>query len=157
MLGFPLAYIHSVNLTSTVFCLSIVSACSTTVQLLFRVRFLTVWNPAILRKDISNNVSNFHFVIPVKRRNTPLSIKLLALHHHHHHHQKHPGFGHLAHSISRATVALSNISSVFQLFSFLVGCSGMILKRFGLVAFFAGGSPALPLEILSCVGWPHDG
>jgi len=38
-LGFALAYIHSVNMTNSVFCLSLVSACSTTVQLLF-----THWN-----------------------------------------------------------------------------------------------------------------
>jgi hypothetical protein len=51
---------------------------------------------------------------------------------------KHPGLGHLARSVSRVTVALSIVSSVSQLFSFLVGCSGMILKGFGFVAFFAG-------------------
>jgi len=54
------------------------------------------------------------------------------------HHHKHPGLGHLARSVSRVTLALSNVSSVSQLFSFLVGCSGMILKGFGLVTFFAG-------------------
>ena len=54
------------------------------------------------------------------------------------HHHKHPGLGHLASSVSRVTVALSIVSSVSQLFSFLVGCSGMILKGFGFVAFFAG-------------------
>ena len=54
----------------------------------------------------------------------------------HHHHHKHPGLGHLARSVSRVTVALSIVSSVSQLFSFLVGCSGMILKGFGFVAFF---------------------
>jgi hypothetical protein len=45
---------------------------------------------------------------------------------HHHHHHKHPGLGHLAHSVFRVTVALSIVSLVSQLFSFLVGCSGMI-------------------------------
>jgi hypothetical protein len=54
------------------------------------------------------------------------------------HHHKHPGLGHLAGSVSRVTVALSIVSSVSQLFSFLVGCSGMILEGFGFVAFFAG-------------------
>jgi hypothetical protein len=58
--------------------------------------------------------------------------------HHHHHHHKHPGLGHLDRSVSRVTVALSIVSSVSQLFSFIVGCSGMILKEFGFVAFFAG-------------------
>jgi hypothetical protein len=53
------------------------------------------------------------------------------------HHHKHPGLGHLAHSISRVTVALSIVSLVSQ-FSFLVSCKGMILEGFGFVAFFAG-------------------
>ena len=56
----------------------------------------------------------------------------------HHHHHKHPGLGHLARSVSRVTVALSIVFSVSQLFPFLVGSSGMILKGFGFVAFFAG-------------------
>jgi hypothetical protein len=42
-----------------------------------------------------------------------------------------------ARSVSRVTAALS-ISSVSQPFPFLVGCSGMILKGLGFVAFFAG-------------------
>jgi hypothetical protein len=46
--------------------------------------------------------------------------------------------GHLARSVSRVTVALSIVSSVSRLFSFFVGCSEMILKGFGFVAFFAG-------------------
>jgi hypothetical protein len=33
-------------------------------------------------------------------------------------------------SVSRVTTAPVNVSSVFQLFSFLVVCSGMILKGF---------------------------
>jgi G3E family GTPase len=59
-------------------------------------------------------------------------------HHHHHHHHKHQGLGHLARSVSRVTTALASVSSVSQLFSFLLNCSGMILKGFGVVAFFAG-------------------
>jgi hypothetical protein len=50
---------------------------------------------------------------------------------------KHPGLGHLARSVSRVTLVLSIVSSVYQLLSFLVGCNGMILKVFGFVAFFA--------------------
>ena len=38
----------------------------------------------------------------------------------------------------RFTTALSNVSSVFQLFPFLVVCSSMISKGFSFVAFFAG-------------------
>jgi hypothetical protein len=59
-------------------------------------------------------------------------------HHHHHHQQQHQGLGHLARSVSKVTAALASVSSVSQLFSFLVDCSGMILKEFGVVAFFAG-------------------
>jgi hypothetical protein len=55
-----------------------------------------------------------------------------------HHHHKHPGLGYLDRSVSRVTVALSIVSSVSQLVSFLVGCSEMILNVFGFVAFFAG-------------------
>ena len=56
---------------------------------------------------------------------------------HHHHHHKHQGLDPMIRSVSRATVARANASSVFQLFSFLVVCSGMISKGFGFVAFFA--------------------
>jgi hypothetical protein len=59
---------------------------------------------------------------------------MFGVHHHHHHHQ---GLGHLARSVSTVTAVLANISSVSQLFSFPVDCSGMILKGFGFVAFFA--------------------
>jgi hypothetical protein len=55
----------------------------------------------------------------------------------HHHHNKHQVLGHLARSVSTVTAALSSVSSVSQLFSFLVDCSGMVLKGFGVVAFFA--------------------
>ena len=40
-------------------------------------------------------------------------------------------------SVSRFTTALPNVSSVFQLFSFLVVCSDMISTGSGFVAFFA--------------------
>jgi len=42
----------------------------------------------------------------------------------------------LIRSISRVTPARANVSSVFQLFSFIVVCSGMISKGFGFVAVF---------------------
>jgi hypothetical protein len=53
-------------------------------------------------------------------------------------HHKHQRLGHLARSVSRVTAALSSVSSVSQPFSFPVDCSGVILKGFGFVAFFAG-------------------
>jgi hypothetical protein len=61
----------------------------------------------------------------------PIAVKYI-------YHHKHPGLGHLARSVFRVTVSLSIVSSVSRLFSFLVGCSEMILKGFGFVAFFAG-------------------
>jgi len=72
---------------------------------------------------------------------------------HRHLHHKHPGLGHLARSVSRVTVALSIASSVSQLFSFLVGCSGMILKGFVLVAFFAGVKVSSVCIHLSSLEW----
>jgi hypothetical protein len=58
-----------------------------------------------------------------------------------HNHRKHQGLGHLARSVSRVTAALAIVSSVSQLFSFPVDCSGTILKGYGFVAFFAGVKP----------------
>ena len=55
----------------------------------------------------------------------------------HHHHHKPQGLDPLIRSISRVTAARANTSSVFQLFSFLAVCSGMISKGLGFVAFFA--------------------
>jgi len=52
----------------------------------------------------------------------------------HHHHQ---GLDPLVHSVSRVTVVRASASLVFQLFSFLVVCSGMISKGFGFMALFA--------------------
>jgi hypothetical protein len=72
-------------------------------------------------------------------------------HHHHHHHHKYSGLGHLARSTSRVTVALSIVSSVSQLLSFLVACSDMILKGFGFVAFFAGIKASSVCIHLSCL------
>jgi hypothetical protein len=75
-------------------------------------------------------------------------------HHHHHHLHKHQALGHLARSVSRVTAALANVSLVSQLFSFHVDCSGMILKGFGFVAFFAGvkaSSFCIHLPCLVCI------
>jgi hypothetical protein len=60
----------------------------------------------------------------------------------------------LIRSVSRVTTALSNVSLVFQLFSFLVVCSDMLLKVFGLVAFFASvkaSSVCIHLSCLACI------
>jgi hypothetical protein len=73
-----------------------------------------------------------------------------GMNHHHHHHHKHQGLGHLTRSVSRVTVALPTVSSVSQPFSFRVDCSGMILKGFGFVAFFAGVKASSFCIHLSC-------
>jgi len=41
-------------------------------------------------------------------------------------HHKHQGLDPFIRSVSRVSTALANVSSVFQLFSFLVVCSDMI-------------------------------
>ena len=67
------------------------------------------------------------------------------------HHHKHQGLDPLTRSDSRVTTALANVSSVFQLFSFLVVCSGMISKGFGFVAFFASVKASSVCIHLSCL------
>jgi len=70
------------------------------------------------------------------------------------HHYKHQGLDPLIPSVSRVTTALANLSSVFQLFFFLVACSDMISKGFGLVAFFASvktSSVCIHLSCLVCI------
>jgi len=60
----------------------------------------------------------------------------------------------LIRSVSRVTTVLANVSSVFQLFSFPVVCSGMISKGFGFVAFFASvnaSSVCIHLSCLACL------
>jgi len=68
-------------------------------------------------------------------------------HHHHHHHQV---LEPLIRSVSRVTAARAIASSVFQLFSFLVVCSGMISKGFGFVAFLASAEASSVSIHLSC-------
>ena len=69
---------------------------------------------------------------------------------HHHHHHKHQGLDPLIRSVSRVTTVFDNGFSVFQLFFFLVVCSDMISKGFGLVAFFANVKTSSVCIHLSC-------
>ena len=72
----------------------------------------------------------------------------------HHHHHKHQGLDPLIRSVSTVTAARANASSVFQLFSFLAVCSGMVSKGFGFVAFFASvkaSSVCIHLYFLVCL------
>jgi hypothetical protein len=79
--------------------------------------------------------SNPELEQPVSSRYTDRAIPAaLAIHHYH---NKHQGLAPLIRSVSRVTTALAIVSSVFQLFFFLVVCSDMISKGFGLVVFFA--------------------
>jgi len=66
-------------------------------------------------------------------------------------HHKHQGLDPSIRSVSRVTAARANASSVFQLFSFLVVCSVMILKRFGFVGFFASVEASSVCIHLSCL------
>ena len=72
----------------------------------------------------------------------------------HHHHHKHEGLDPLIRSVSTVTAAHANASSVFQLFTFLAVCSGMISKGFDFVAFFASvkaRSVCIHLPCLVCL------
>ena len=68
-----------------------------------------------------------------------------------HHHHKHKGLDPLIHSVSRVRVARANISTVFQFFSFVVVCSGVISKGFGFMAFFASVKAKSVCIHLSCL------
>jgi len=67
------------------------------------------------------------------------------------HHHKHQGLDPTIRSVSTLTAARANASSVYQLFSFLVVCSGMISKGFGFVAFFASVEASSVCIHLSCL------
>jgi len=90
-------------------------------------------------------------LIPTTNEEIKKKIIYIENHHHHHHHQ---GLDPLIRSVSRVKTALANVSSVFQLFSFLVVCSDMISVGFGLLAFFASvkaSSVCIHLSCLVCV------
>ena len=57
----------------------------------------------------------------------------------------------LIRSVSRVTTVLANVSSVFQLFSFLVVCSDMVSTGSSFVAFFANVNASLVCSHLSCL------
>ena len=78
-------------------------------------------------------------------------LALLSLGQKSHHLHKHQGLAPLIRSVSTVTAARANASSVFQLFSFLVVCSGMISKGFGFVAFFASMKASSVCIHLSCL------
>jgi hypothetical protein len=69
----------------------------------------------------------------------------------HHHYRKYQGLDPLIRSVSRVTTVLANVSSVFQLFSFLVVCSDIFSKGFCLVALFASVKVSFICIYLSCL------
>jgi hypothetical protein len=81
---------------------------------------------------------------------------LFYYYYYHHHHHQHQGLDPLIRSVSRVATALANVFWVFQLFSFLVACSDMISKEFGLVAFFTSvkaSSVCIQLTYASTIGF----
>ena len=78
------------------------------------------------------NVSEWNHCHEVTLRSPSCALNYVIVHHH-----KHQGVEPLIRSVPRVTAANSNVSSIFQLFSFLVVCSSMISNGFGFVAFFA--------------------
>jgi hypothetical protein len=103
---------------------------------IFMVLFFTFQNS----KLGYNNLKNIEIVILVNTSN--IKQLLIIYHHHHHNHQAlYPSIR----SVSTVIAARANASSVFQLFSFLAVCSGMISKGFRFVAFFASAENQLRL------------
>jgi len=92
----------------------------------------------------------YQIIMPDIRKHRNTRNNAIGLRHHHHHH-KLQGLDPLIRSVSRVTAARANVPSVFQLFSFLVVCSGMISKGFGLVAFFASVKATSVCIHLSCL------
>jgi len=85
----------------------------------------------------------------------PVTFRFVAQHDflegHRYHHHKHQGLDPLIPSVSIVTPARANVSSVFQLFSFLVVCSGMISKGYGFKVFFASVKASSVCIHLSCL------
>jgi hypothetical protein len=77
--------------------------------------------------------------VHIRYRGRGCSIRCcLDCHHHHRHGHNYHELVHLARSVFRVTAACVSVSSVSQLFSFPVDCSGMILRGYCVVVFFAG-------------------
>ena len=74
-------------------------------------------------KFITNTPTRFGASVP---SSGSFDIAFTKVHHHHHH--KHQSLDPLIRSVCRVTAARAKASLVFQLFSFLVVCSGMISK-----------------------------
>jgi hypothetical protein len=92
-------------------------------------------------------VTNKTFTVVINRAHE----EQCHVNYHHHHHHQHQRLDPLIHSVSRVTTVLAKVSSVFLLFSFLVVCSNMISKGFGLVAFFASVKTSSVSIHLSCL------
>jgi len=75
-----------------------------------------------IKEDITNNTG------PVVYSLCFLIMQIYTIYNRHHHHHKHQGSDPLISSISTVTASRANASLVFQLFSFLAVCGGMISK-----------------------------
>jgi len=107
------------------------------------------WNLSIFRKSAAEIQVSFKSD-KNKGYFTWRAVYIYGNHHHHHHH-KHQELDPLNRSVSIITAARVNASSVFQLFTFLVVCSGMISKGFDFVAFFASVKASSFCIHLSCL------
>ena len=94
--------------------------------------------------DLNENAS---LIFPIL---TAIMMIVFYICYKYYHHHKHQGFDPLIRSASRITTALANVSSVFQLYFFLVVFNDMISKGFGLVAFFASVKASSVCIHLSC-------
>jgi len=96
-------------------------------------------------------MTNIYFVYTVWRYSWWWTVDLSETCRIIHYHHKHQGLDTLFRPVSTVTAAHANASSVFQLFSFLVVCSGMISKGSGFVAFFASVKASSVCIHLSCL------
>ena len=109
------------------------------------------------KPGVSTNVQSPNLVVQIGRKQDGQAVSgeqgtMITVCHHHHH--KHQVLDPLICSVSRVTAACANASSVFQLLSFLVVCSGMISKGFGFVALFTSvkaSSVCIHLTCLVCL------
>ena len=120
---------------------------------IFSVSYLITFLCPGIATSINTHVPLFQLFLFKNMIHTAKQEFLLWYHHHHHHH-KHQGLDPLIYSVSTVTAAHANASSVFQLFSFLVVCSGMISKGFSFVAFFASVKASSVCIHLSCLVCP---
>ena len=93
----------------------------------------------------------FFFFLQIPLSKFYIGLRWRGSCHHHYHYHKHQDLDPSIRSVSKITTALSSVSSVFQLFSFLMVCSSMISKGFSFVAFCASVETSSVCIHLSCL------